>query len=208
MFRPSQSHLFALVLLSVSYQLQANAPAPLTATDLYQVQKPTGMQVSPDGQRAVFSLNRYDLAKNKSNTDLHLLELGSGKQTQLTFHPAADNQPAWSPDGRQLVFVSKRDGEKNQLQLLTLGAGEARQLTDLPVSVSNPQFFPDGKKILFTAEVPAGFAGDFKLLKDEKKPLHSAKVSENRICRYWDRFLTDDKVTQFFAYDLISTNLS
>ena len=165
------------------------------------------MQVSPDGLRAVFSLNRYDLAKNKSNTDLHVLELGSGKQTQLTFHPAADNQPAWSPDGRQLVFVSKRDAEKNQLQLLTLGGGEARQLTDLPVGVSNPRFFPDGKKILFSAEVPAGFAGDFKLLKDEKKPLHSAKVSENRIYRYWDHFLTDDKVTQFFAYDIQSGDI-
>ena len=207
MFRHSQISLCAVVFLGMSSQVYASTPAPLTATDLYQVQKPAGMQVSPDGLRAVFSLNRYDLAKNKSNTDLHVLELGSGRQTQLTFHPAADNQPTWSPDGRQLVFVSKRDGEKNQLQMLTLGGGEARQLTDLPVGVSNPRFFPDGKKILFSAEVPAGFAGDFKLLKDEKKPLHSAKVSENRMYRYWDHFLTDDKVTQFFAYDIQSGDI-
>ncbi len=192
---------FAL-LLSLPLTVQASTGTPLTATDLWQVQKPTGLQVSPDGQRAVFSLTRHDLAKQKSNTDLFMLELGSGQQTQLTFHPGADKEAAWSPNGRQLVFVGKREGEQPQLQLLTLGAGEARQLTDLPVAVSKPRFFPDGKKILFSAQVPAGFAGDFKTLAAEKKPLHSAKVTENRIYRYWDHWLTDDKVTQLFSYDL------
>lgn len=178
------------------------APAPLTATDLWQVARPAGLTVAPNGQLAAFSLTRYDLVANKANADLHLLNLNSGQTQQLTFAPGADNQPAWSPDGRQLAFVAKREHVKPQLYLLNLAGGDAQPLTDLPVGVKAPRFFPDGKKILFMAEVPAGFAGDFQSLQTEKAPLHSAKVTEDRLYRYWDKFLTDGKVMQFFAYDL------
>lgn len=194
----------AVLLISLPALSLSAAPAPLTATDLWQVQRPAGLTVSPSGQTAAFSLTQYDLAANKSNADLHLINLNSGQTQQLTFAAGADNQPAWSPDGRQLAFVAKRQHEKPQLYLLHLNGGEAQPLTDLPVAVKAPRFFPDGKKILFLAEVPAGFAGDFQSLKTEKAPLHSAKVSENRLYRYWDKFLTDDTVMQFFAYDLAS----
>lgn len=187
------------------------APSALTSMDMWRAARPAGLTVSPDGQRAVFSLSQYDAKADASQTDLYLLDLQSGQTRQLTSHKAPDTAPAWSPEGRRISYVSKRDGELAQLQLLSLDGAEPITLTDLPVAVSNPRWLPDGKRVLFVAEVPKGFAGDFAALKDklaaEKKRGYSAKVTENRLYRYWDHWLTDETVPQFFSVDVQSKEI-
>lgn len=44
------------------------------------------------------------------NWDLHLLPLFSGESQNATAHPAKDEDPRWSPDGRKLYFLSDRAG--------------------------------------------------------------------------------------------------
>ncbi len=202
---------FSLLALSLLSSAASAAPTPFTATDLWQVARPSGLTVSPDGQRALFSITRYDLTKDKGNADLFLLDLNSGRQQQLTYHSGNDSQPNWSPDGRLVTFIAKRDAEQAQVMVMPINGGEARALTQLPVNASKPTFLPDGKKILFLAEVPAGFQGDFTALAAEiaKKKQHkvSAKVTENRLYRYWDRFLTDEYVPQFFTVDIQSGDI-
>ena len=39
------------------------------------------------------------------------------RQTRLTRHPADDYGPIWSPDGRQIAFVSNRSG-KDQIWVM------------------------------------------------------------------------------------------
>jgi len=187
------------------------APTPLTAEHIWQVARPSGLTVSPDGQRAIFSLTKYDLNTDKGNADLQLLELGSGKMTALTSHLDNDTQPAWSPDGRQVVFLSKRGADHNQLMLMNVFGGEAKALTDLPVAVTAPIWFNDGKKILFVAEVPKDFDGDFDKLKArlaaEKKQKVTAKISENRVYRFWDHFLDEHSFPHFFSLDIASGDI-
>lgn len=187
------------------------APPPLTAEKIWQVARPSGLTVSPDGQRAVFSLTKFDLTTDKGNADLQLLELGSGKMTALTSHTDNDTQPAWSPDGRQVAFLSKRGADHNQLMLINVFGGEAKALTDLPVAVTAPTWFNDGKKILFVAEVPKDFDGDFKKLKTrleaEKKQKTTAKISENRVYRFWDHFLDENTFPHFFSLDVASGDI-
>ncbi|MFN6972664.1 MAG: TolB family protein, partial [Rheinheimera sp.] len=187
------------------------APTPLTAEKVWQVARPSGLTVSPDGQRAIFSLTTFDLGTDKGNADLQLLELGSGKMTALTSHPDNDTQPAWSPDGRQVAFISKRGADQNQLMLMNVFGGEAKALTDLPVAVTKPTWFHDGKKILFVAQVPKDFDGDFKKLKTrlaaEKKQKVTAKITENRVYRFWDHFLDDNVFPHFFSLDIASGDI-
>ena len=45
------------------------------------------------------------------NSDLYIHDLRSGLRTRLTRHPAADEWPDWSPDGRSIVFSSSRFGK-------------------------------------------------------------------------------------------------
>jgi len=64
---------------------------------------------------------------------------------------------AWSPDGKQLAFLSDHE-KKEQLQLYVAPAngGPARQLTHLEGLLAEPKWSPDGKRIaiLFTENLP------------------------------------------------------
>jgi Tol biopolymer transport system component len=51
----------------------------------------------------------------------------TGKETKLTDHPATDVAPTWSPDGRQLAFLSDRDGGW-ALYTLELESGRAQKV--------------------------------------------------------------------------------
>ncbi|MCA1930129.1 S9 family peptidase [Rheinheimera sp.] len=195
----------ALMMIVASGTLQA-AQQPLTAEHLWQVARPGAMTLSPNGQQLALTVTRYDLTADRGNADIHILDLRTQQLTALTQHPDSDSSPAWSPDGRQLVFLSKRGNEHNQLFLLPLTGGEAKALTKLPVAVQQPKWFPDGQRILFLANVPKGFNGDFaalaEQLKQKKNNKVTARVTENRVYRYWDQWLTDDSYPHLFSINV------
>ena len=70
---------------------------------------------------------------------------------QITF--SADHgeswSPAWSPDGRRLCVVSRRDGTSSLYVLAADGHSEQRPLTDLPTDLDQPAWSRDGTRIAF-----------------------------------------------------------
>jgi len=108
-------------------------------------------RLSPCGKHAVCDLTRHDLENDASTTSLWLIDLATGDARQLTREAGSDSSPAWSPDGRQVAFLSDRSGAK-QVFLLPVNGGEARQLTTLSQGVDGPPVWsPDGESIAFTA---------------------------------------------------------
>jgi TolB protein len=75
---------------------------------------------------------------------------GSGLR-RLTDHPAADENPAWSPDGRWLAFSSERTG-RGDIYLMDPDGEGLRRLTDHPAYEGAPRFAPDGRSIFFEGE--------------------------------------------------------
>ena len=74
-----------------------------------------------------------------------LLDLIYGKST-----PGDVQTPAWSPDGRKLAFVSRRDGNSEIYVMNADGSGQ-ENLTRQPASDSHPSWSPDGRKIVFVS---------------------------------------------------------
>lgn len=198
----------AALLLTGSLQ----AAEPITAEHLWQVARPGSLELSPDGSQLAFTLTRFDLNTDKSNADIYLLNLRSNQLQALTSHPDPDTSPIWSPNGQQLAFLSKRGADKPQLFVMPLTGGEAKNLTQLPVAVQQPVWFPDGQRILFLADVPKGFNGDFTALaaqlKQKKQQHVTAKVTENRVYRYWDHWLTDDSYPHLFSLNVQSGEIT
>ncbi len=75
----------------------------------------------------------------------HILELIYGKST-----PGDVQTPAWSPDGRKLAFVSRRDGNSEIYVMNADGSGQ-ENLTQQPASDSHPSWSPDGRKLAFVS---------------------------------------------------------
>ncbi len=78
--------------------------------------------------------------------DLWLMPIG-GAPVQLTNDPAVDIDPAWSPDSRQLAFISDRAGHMD-LWIRNLATGADRQLASGDSgALSGPAWSPDGTHI-------------------------------------------------------------
>ena len=75
----------------------------------------------------------------------------------MTRSAASEHMPRWSPDGRQLAFLSDRaDGKAgDQVWLIDRAGGEAQQRSHFGSAITGYAWSPDGKRIVFTAEVPA-----------------------------------------------------
>ena len=78
-----------------------------------------------------------------------ILDVATGALTQLTDNTVRDDSPAWSPDGRQLVFTSNADGY-NRLHVIDIATGARHLLTDAAFGYV-PAWSPDGSLIAFTS---------------------------------------------------------
>ena len=108
---------------------------------------------SPDGRWIGYTGYYED---SPENFDVFKQNVGSGKVVNLTNSPKHhDSQPSWSPDGKKVVFSSRRDREETSdsedfIYIMDVDGKNEVQLTDdYPASDSYPQWSPDGKKIAF-----------------------------------------------------------
>ncbi|MBA3530504.1 MAG: S9 family peptidase [Ardenticatenales bacterium] len=130
----------------------ANKHIVIAPPDLFRLKFLEGAQLSPDGRQVVYTISHVNAEQEKEFVTLWLLSLESGESRQLTSGQSRDTNPQWSPDGKQVAFLSNR-GAKPQLYLLPLEGGEPRPLTALEQGVgSGPAWSPDGTHIAFTAK--------------------------------------------------------
>lgn len=199
--------LIITLLVLCSTLLISQDKRPMTAEDIWKIKRVSGLQISPDKSTAVVTVAEFDIKENKGNTDIHLIDLATKQSKKLTTSRANDVAPIWSPDGKQIAFISRRDGDDvSQIYLIPVDGGEAERLTELPTSPTSLKWSEDGEKIYFAANVFLGFENDFAELKKEikkrKENKVTAKVTENRFYRHWDIWLTDGYVTHIFQFDL------
>ncbi|HYR08458.1 MAG TPA: LpqB family beta-propeller domain-containing protein [Longimicrobium sp.] len=115
------------------------------------------------GQRATVTFNvtctpRWLVVAQFSFTgggDLYRMDRTGANVVRLTTGPgtASSYQPAVSPDGRKIAFVSNRDGNPEIYVMNADGTNPVR-LTNLPTLEWGPAWSPDGARIAFVAESP------------------------------------------------------
>ncbi|MDA2928243.1 hypothetical protein MYX78_13620, partial [Acidobacteria bacterium AH-259-G07] len=106
-------------------------------------------RVSPDGTRLAITI------ADSGNEDVWIYDLARKTSSRLTFDPASDSFPVWTPDGRRVVFSSTRDGgQYNLFWKAADGTGQVQRLTTSPNSQIRHSFSPDGKQMVFVEVDP------------------------------------------------------
>jgi Tol biopolymer transport system component/DNA-binding winged helix-turn-helix (wHTH) protein len=78
---------------------------------------------------------------------------------QLTSYPGEERQPAFSPDGNQVVFTRREQGRQDyDIWVKFIGEEKALQLTSSPADEMSPAWSPNGSQIAFLRHKPGGLA--------------------------------------------------
>jgi len=80
--------------------------------------------------------------------DIYTLPAAGGTATRITSGQAYDMQPAYSPDGRLIAFVSDRNGSENLWVMNADGSGARAITTGERDSYMSPTWTPDGRYIV------------------------------------------------------------
>lgn len=128
---------------------------------------------SPDGQQILFASSHTDpdiaLTEKKArdeakqnprrryqwdfdpHMDLYIVNFDGTGMKRLTESDGYDAEGSFSPDGKQIVFTSTRDGDPD-LYVMNADGSDVRQVTNVPGYDGGPFFSPDGNWIIFRSD--------------------------------------------------------
>lgn len=143
-------------------------------------------QWSPDGARIAYVAQQEptpeEEKKQKEKDDaqvidkdfkfarIWIIDVASKKAREVVKGEFTASDPQWSPDGKQLAYVSHPtpradDGSLSDIWLLNVDTGQTRKLTDNEGPDSTPRWSPDGKRIAYlSGDLKNGVLGQARLV--------------------------------------------
>jgi dipeptidyl aminopeptidase/acylaminoacyl peptidase len=182
---------------------------PMTFDDMMQMRRLGDISVSPDRHWVMYSATDVDLSKNTKTSHLWIISVAGGTARALTDSMAGESRGRFSPDGKQILFESAREGGQ-QIWLADFDVekgtiGEPHKLTSLSTDTDGAMWSPDSTQILFVSKVYPDCSDDAcdKRRDDEQAESKvKARIFTHLLYRHWTEF-TGDKRSHLF---LVSTD--
>jgi Tol biopolymer transport system component len=123
---------------------------------------------SPDGQRIAVAVGTL------AHRDVWIYTLPSGPFTRFTDQGEYNDRPEWTPDGKNIVFRSGRDGERAAIWTKPLdGSAPAHRVYGRSDSrIDEGVISPDGKYLLFQRDSTGNGEVGYRALEGDTTPVH------------------------------------
>ena len=197
-------------LLIVINSIGIYGKTPFVIKDIYRIKYLSDPHISPNGKQVAFVVKEFFLEEGEYNNEIYIMNMDGSCLRQLTHHDGIDYHPRWSPNGKELLFVSDRSG-KDQIWVLPLDGGDPRQLTFINTDVTNPEWSSDGKFIAFSSKVfPECGADDEcndKINTSMGEGPLQAHMADKLLYRHWN-FWKDGKRTHIMLYHVKTGEIS
>ncbi|HUA64822.1 MAG TPA: PDZ domain-containing protein [Alphaproteobacteria bacterium] len=103
-----------------------------------------GPVFSPDGARIAYTGNY------SGNEDVYVVSAGGGEPRRLTYHPSDDVAIGWTPDGKNVLFASRRASYADPARFFTMPLRGHPFPTELPLPMATQgSYSPDGTHLAY-----------------------------------------------------------
>ncbi len=162
----------------------------LDAEAIWKLQRIQEPALSPDGKTVAFVVRSFDLEANTSTRHIYTVALDGGTPLQLTKEGTLNERPKWTPDSKQIVFVSNRSGQSQIWRMWSDGT-VPKPVTAISTEASGVSVSPDGKNIVFSSSVypdcPDDACNKARLAEEEKNKV-KARAYTSLLYRHWNEF--------------------
>ncbi len=126
-------------------------------SDIRRLTSLSSPQISPDGKRIVFLRGHPDFVKDRSQSDLMLIDIKTKQVRQLTFDRRGLSSPRWSPDGSRIAFLMSTTVEgvsdpQEEVFVLPMNGGDPRPVTKAAQGIDGFAWSPSGSQFAFITQ--------------------------------------------------------
>jgi dipeptidyl aminopeptidase/acylaminoacyl peptidase len=179
---------------------------PMTATDMHMMHRLGAPEVSPDGRTAVFTVSTTDMAANKRNNVLQMLDISRpGALPQAVPGAQGAHDAVFGPDGA--LYFLKAVGEHDQLHRMTIG-GPATVISDFGDDIAGFKIAPSGDRVLVWADRPDCPDLSCAATSFAAKSPGSGRVYDGLFVRHWDSWAEPGTKSRLYTFSIVGGRLS
>lgn len=118
------------------------------AADICRLRVMSSVALSPDEKRVAYTVKSASKDRKRYHSQIYVLDCDTGESRQFTFGDVLDREPVWSPDGKQIAFISTRD-KATGIHVMPSDGGAEKQLVELDGTIMNLVWTPDSRELVY-----------------------------------------------------------
>lgn len=158
----------------------------LTPEVLWSFGRIGSVNVSPNDNKAVYTVSYFSKEQNKSHSVLYAMTLSNKASKLLTASSYNERGGVFVNQGKSIIFLSNASGS-SQLWMMNADGSNRQQISHEKTDVNDFLVSPDNKKIIMIMDVPQHHSIQEN---DKDLPKASGMVINDLMYKHWDHYVT------------------